>query len=42
MAQEGLVISHRVSRKGIDVDKAKIEVIDKLPPPTSQRALGVS
>ena len=32
MVQEGIVLGHIVYRKGIKVDKAKIEVIDKLPP----------
>ena len=32
MVQEWIVLSHRVSRKGIEVNKAKTEVIDKLPP----------
>ena len=35
MAQEGIVLGHSVSKRGIEVDKAKIEVIDKLPPPKS-------
>ena len=39
MVQEGIVISHKVSRKGIEVDKAKIEVIDKLPPPISVKGI---
>ena len=29
-----IVIGHRVSRKGMEVDKAKIKVVYKLPPPT--------
>ena len=32
MVQEGIVLDHRVSKKGKEVDKAKIEVIEKLPP----------
>ncbi|KAH9680216.1 hypothetical protein KPL71_026469 [Citrus sinensis] len=36
MVQEGIVLGHKVSNDGIKVDKAKIEVIDKLPPPTSK------
>ena len=28
------MLGHRVSSEGIEVDKAKIEVIEKLPPPT--------
>ena len=34
MVNEGIVLRHRVSRKGIEVDKAKIETTEKLPPPT--------
>ena len=33
MAQEGIVFGHSVSKRGIEVDRAKIEVIDSLPPP---------
>ena len=35
MVQEGIMLGHKISKDGIEVDKAKIEVIDKLPPPTS-------
>nr|GEZ79636.1 retrovirus-related Pol polyprotein [Tanacetum cinerariifolium] len=31
MVKEGIVLGHKVSKKGIEVDKAKIEVISKLP-----------
>ena len=34
MVQEGIILRHRVSRKRIEADMAKMEVIDKLPPPT--------
>ena len=34
MVQEGIVLGHRNSRKGIEADRAKIEVIEKLPPRT--------
>ena len=34
MVREGIVLGHRIYGKGIEVDKAKIEVIKKLPPPT--------
>jgi len=37
MCQEGIVPGHKISHQGIEVDKAKIDVIDKLPPPTSVR-----
>ncbi|XP_024033498.1 uncharacterized protein LOC112095624 [Citrus clementina] len=39
MVQEGIVLGHKVSKSGIEVDKAKIEVIDKLPPPTSIKGI---
>ncbi|XP_022873478.1 uncharacterized protein LOC111392376 [Olea europaea var. sylvestris] len=39
MVQEGIVLGHRISRKGIEVDKAKIQVIEKLPPPTSVKGI---
>ena len=35
MEREGIVTGHRISRRGIEVDRAKIEIIEKLPPPTS-------
>ena len=31
MAQEGIVLGHSISRRGIEVDRAKIEVIANLP-----------
>ncbi|XP_022855935.1 uncharacterized protein LOC111377112 [Olea europaea var. sylvestris] len=39
MVQEGIVLGHRVSAKGIEVDKVKIQVIEKLPPPTSVKGV---
>ncbi|XP_019179609.1 PREDICTED: uncharacterized protein LOC109174831 [Ipomoea nil] len=35
MVKEGIVLGHIISDRGIEVDKAKIDVISKLPPPTS-------
>ena len=32
MVNEGIVLGHKISAKGIEVDKAKIDVIEKLPP----------
>jgi len=31
MVQEGVVLGHIISARGIEVDKAKIEVIERLP-----------
>jgi len=39
MVKEGVVLGHVVSTKGIEVDKAKVEVIEKLPPPTSLKSV---
>ncbi|XP_075473906.1 uncharacterized protein LOC142504955 [Primulina tabacum] len=35
MVQEGIVLGNKISEHGIEVDKAKVEVIKNLPPPTS-------
>lgn len=35
LVQEGIVLGHLVSSRGIEVDKAKVEVIDRLPPPVN-------
>ncbi|GKE40930.1 hypothetical protein Tco_1464335, partial [Tanacetum coccineum] len=32
MVKEGIVLGHKVSEAGLEVDKAKIDVISKLPP----------
>ena len=39
MVREGIVLGHRISRRGIEVDRAKIEIIEKLPPPTSVKGV---
>lgn len=39
MVKKGIVIGHMVSEKGIEVDKAKVEEIEKMPPPTSMKGL---
>nr|GEU46461.1 reverse transcriptase domain-containing protein [Tanacetum cinerariifolium] len=35
MVKEGIVLGHKVSIVGLEVDKAKVNVISKLPPPTN-------
>ena len=37
--QEGVVLGHLASGKGLEVDKAKIEVIQNLPLPATLRDL---
>ncbi|KAL4282978.1 hypothetical protein GQ457_16G021960 [Hibiscus cannabinus] len=39
MVDEGIVLGHKISSKGLEVDKAKIEVISKLPPPTTVKGI---
>ena len=39
MVKEGIVLGHRISEKGIEVDRAKVEVIEKLPPPISVKGV---
>ncbi|GKB20479.1 reverse transcriptase domain-containing protein [Tanacetum coccineum] len=39
MVTEGIVLGHKVSRKGLEVDKAKIDVIAKLSPPINVKAV---
>ncbi|KAD4585817.1 hypothetical protein E3N88_23418 [Mikania micrantha] len=39
MVTEGIVLGHKISRAGIEVDQAKIETISKLPPPSSVRSI---
>jgi hypothetical protein len=39
MVREGIVLGHKISEKGIEVDKVKIEVIEQLPPPTNVKGI---
>ncbi|GJY49031.1 reverse transcriptase domain-containing protein [Tanacetum coccineum] len=39
MVKEGIVLGHKISKKGIKVDKAKIDVIAKLPHPTTVKGV---
>jgi hypothetical protein len=39
MARERIILGHKISEKGIEVDKAKIEVIEQLPPPTNVKGI---
>nr|GEX86668.1 putative reverse transcriptase domain-containing protein [Tanacetum cinerariifolium] len=38
MVKEGIVLGHKISKNGIEVDKAKVDVIAKLPHPTIVKA----
>nr|GFC80576.1 reverse transcriptase domain-containing protein [Tanacetum cinerariifolium] len=39
MVKEGIVLGHKISKKGIEVDKVKIEVISELPHPTTIKGI---
>ena len=39
MVNQGIVLGHVISEKGIEVDKAKIELISNLPSPTNVKTL---
>ncbi|CAM8916767.1 unnamed protein product [Rhodiola kirilowii] len=39
MVQEGIVLGHLVSKRGVEVDKAKVQVIEQLPPPQNQKGV---
>jgi hypothetical protein len=39
MVREGIVLGHKISEKGIEVDKVKIEVIEQLLPPTNVKGI---
>ncbi|XP_050897757.1 uncharacterized mitochondrial protein AtMg00860-like [Lathyrus oleraceus] len=39
MVREGIVLAHKISHKGIEVDKAKVEVIANLPPPVNEKGI---
>nr|GEV78183.1 reverse transcriptase domain-containing protein [Tanacetum cinerariifolium] len=39
LLDEGIVLRHKVSETGLEVDKEKIDVISKLPPPTNIKGI---
>jgi hypothetical protein len=39
MVQEGIVLGYKILEKVIEVDKAKIEVIEQLPPPSNVKVI---
>nr|GEU45546.1 reverse transcriptase domain-containing protein [Tanacetum cinerariifolium] len=40
MVKEGIVLGHKISKQRIEVDKANVDVISKLPHPTTIKVLG--
>nr|GEX31758.1 reverse transcriptase domain-containing protein [Tanacetum cinerariifolium] len=41
MVKEGIVLGHKISKQGIKVDKAKVDVITKLPHPTTVNGIRI-
>nr|GEZ28023.1 retrovirus-related Pol polyprotein from transposon 17.6 [Tanacetum cinerariifolium] len=39
MVKEGIVLGHKICKQGIEVDKAKVDVITKLPHPTTVKGI---
>ncbi|GJZ56178.1 reverse transcriptase domain-containing protein [Tanacetum coccineum] len=39
MVKEGIVFGHNISKSGIEVDRAKVDVISKLPPPSTVKEI---
>ncbi|GKB21962.1 hypothetical protein Tco_0855885 [Tanacetum coccineum] len=39
IVKEVLVLSHKISKNGLEVDRAKVDVIAKLPPPTTVKGV---
>jgi ribosomal protein L30E len=39
MVRERIILGHKISKKGIKVDKAKIVVIEQLLPPTNVKGI---
>ncbi|GKA80119.1 reverse transcriptase domain-containing protein [Tanacetum coccineum] len=39
MVKEGIVLGHKISKSGIEVDRAKVDVIAKLPYPTTVKGV---
>ena len=39
MVKEGIVLCHRISENGIEVDRAKVKVIERIPPRISVKGV---
>jgi hypothetical protein len=39
MVKQGIVLGHVISERGIKVDKANVEMVEQLPPPTDVKSL---
>lgn len=39
MVREEIVLGHHISSEGLQVDRAKVVAIERLPPPTSEKGI---
>jgi len=39
MVTERIVLGHKISKEGIELDRAKVDVIEKLPPPVNVKGI---
>jgi hypothetical protein len=39
MVKQGIVLGHVISQRGIEVDKAKVDLISNLPPPRTVKEI---
>jgi hypothetical protein len=39
LVKQGIVLRHVISERGIEVDKAKVETVEQLPPPMDVKSL---
>ena len=39
MINEGIVLGHKISERGIEVDRAKVEAIEKMPCPKNVKGI---
>ena len=39
MVNEGIVLGHKISERGIEVDKAKVDAIEKMPCPIDVKSI---
>lgn len=42
MVKEGTILRHKISKKGLEVDQEKVELIEKLPPLVNIKGVGSS
>jgi hypothetical protein len=39
VVRERIIVGHKISERGIEVEKGLIEVIEQLPPPTNMKGI---